>query len=733
MVGNLVGTLGDGNSVSDFSGNIFGIGLKDDPRFNYIAYNVVGGNGQGIWAKHNYNTGNMFVENRIGVGVDGASIPNATANVFMTGVEEQWYRNVIGGRDRTQMTVTNYNASNDSQFRPELTGRNRITQGQFVPGTTNRALGGQASQSSIGFGGSASRAIDGNTDGVYNNGSVTHTGSQARPWWEVDLGVVGSVDRLVLHNRTDCCTGRLSNFAVFVSSQPFGDRTYEQLLAAGDVWSTTVDGLSGSSLTLQPGIAGRYVRVQRAGSGYLSLAEVQVYGTATGPSTFPAIDIAPDGLNANDPGDGDQGIQSKLNHPVVTGIGPGKVFGTACGSCLIDVYVSGSVTSDGTIDTSGTDPGLGLAWIGSARANGAGAFSLADSRIAAGRTLSATAIDGNNNTSELPPGQVVPNTHSGVNGTAANAAQPFAAPTPPAMPRRYDYGDESSIAGQVIDLSDVGVAGLRIDLFDEGRVNWQAATVTDVDGRYSFPVNAGCYVLTFIAPDDTGFSTGQYLNRSICVASDEEATVDATLRINGSGSPTSLGGSVVNSGGDPVGDVEVTLFLSDASRARLSFFGASASDAAGQFSFTALDAGCYVTTLRAPTESTFVESGTEWLNLFGCVEEGETGIVGPATVSVQGSTDAVIGGTLSGPGGAAAGVQLDLFTATGDGSRGSYLRSTASGADGTFVFELNAGCYVVTYIAQESQTWVDSGIRWLERPVCVASNESNLTLDAALN
>ena len=53
----------------------------------------------------------------------------------------------------------------------------------------NLALGGTASQSSTGFGGVASRAIDGNRNGTYNAGSVTHTLTGPQPvFWEVDLG-----------------------------------------------------------------------------------------------------------------------------------------------------------------------------------------------------------------------------------------------------------------------------------------------------------------------------------------------------------------------------------------------------------------------------------------------------------------------------------------------------------------------------------------------------------------
>ena len=81
----------------------------------------------------------------------------------------------------------------------------------------NLALGRRTSQSSTGYGGFASRAVDGDTDGVYGNLSITHTApDDANPWWRVDLDGTFFLERIVLWNRTDCCSERLSNFRVSV-------------------------------------------------------------------------------------------------------------------------------------------------------------------------------------------------------------------------------------------------------------------------------------------------------------------------------------------------------------------------------------------------------------------------------------------------------------------------------------------------------------------------------------
>ncbi len=90
--------------------------------------------------------------------------------------------------------------------RLELPGAGRflhVAEVQAFLGTENLARKGKATQSSTAYGAEASRAIDGNTDGLHENGSVTHTGANdSSLWWEVDLGKVTRLDRVVVFNRT---------------------------------------------------------------------------------------------------------------------------------------------------------------------------------------------------------------------------------------------------------------------------------------------------------------------------------------------------------------------------------------------------------------------------------------------------------------------------------------------------------------------------------------------------
>lgn len=142
----------------------------------------------------------------------------------------------------------------------------------------NLAAGRPTRQSSLAHGGEPSRGVDGNTSGVWAEGSVTHTAGEFQPWWEVELGAAELIDEIVVWNRTDCCTGRLSDFRVLVSEQPFGSRSLAQLEADPAVWSTSIAALVGPSETVTVGRVGRHVRIQLVGTDPLSLAEVQVIG-----------------------------------------------------------------------------------------------------------------------------------------------------------------------------------------------------------------------------------------------------------------------------------------------------------------------------------------------------------------------------------------------------------------------------------------------------------------------
>jgi hypothetical protein len=102
--------------------------------------------------------------------------------------------------------------------RVELPGPKKMLQlaeVQVFSGAENIAPKGVASHSSQYQDAAAKRANDGNTDGDYKKGSVSHTaGTDNDPWWEVDLKAAKPVDRVVVWNRLDGVSKRLDGFRV---------------------------------------------------------------------------------------------------------------------------------------------------------------------------------------------------------------------------------------------------------------------------------------------------------------------------------------------------------------------------------------------------------------------------------------------------------------------------------------------------------------------------------------
>ena len=120
-----------------------------------------------------------------------------------------------------QYTTTTFNGSQGRYVRVSLPRSGVLSLAEvqvFDSDGVNVALDQPTSQSTTDHGGSASRA-DGNTDGNFGSASTTHTrnNTPGNPWWEVDLGSVTSVSRIIIHNRTDGWTDRLNDAQVEVS------------------------------------------------------------------------------------------------------------------------------------------------------------------------------------------------------------------------------------------------------------------------------------------------------------------------------------------------------------------------------------------------------------------------------------------------------------------------------------------------------------------------------------
>ncbi|GAA4115624.1 hypothetical protein GCM10022393_15850 [Aquimarina addita] len=199
-----------------------------------------------------------------------------------------WYKEYEGGRSfYTALGHNDSDYTDDSNFMRHVEEGIKWA-GNFdetitLPTNDNLALNGAASQSSTGYQGIASRAIDGDTNGAYFDGSVTHTNTENNAWWQVELDAQENIGEIIIYNRVDCCEERLSDFTVIVTDSS-NNETYRQAVTTIPDPSLTID--AGGAL-------GKIVRIQsNLSDSPLSLAEVEVYaGVTSSPTRIEAEDF----------------------------------------------------------------------------------------------------------------------------------------------------------------------------------------------------------------------------------------------------------------------------------------------------------------------------------------------------------------------------------------------------------------------------------------------------------
>jgi hypothetical protein len=140
-------------------------------------------------------------------------------------------------------------------------------------GITVLSYGRSTWQSSTDFGGTSDRAVDGNADGVFWNGSVTHTAVEDNPEWGVWLRI-GKPVRIYVTNREDCCANRLNGAHVWLR-RASNDHTWDRI--------ATLSGSPGVQTINVPNVASRIVSdalaiVLDGSQRILSLAEVSAVG-----------------------------------------------------------------------------------------------------------------------------------------------------------------------------------------------------------------------------------------------------------------------------------------------------------------------------------------------------------------------------------------------------------------------------------------------------------------------
>lgn len=141
---------------------------------------------------------------------------------------------------------------------------------------------------------SSQKAVDGQTSGIYNHGSCTHTNDQMPdPWWGVDLGYKYQVTRVVIWNRRDpWTTRRICNAWVRISNTGF-EKVSSQFLknqplcntvsTCKPYWKARNKKLSGPNTIFMNcdhsnGFIGRFVYIHTSAKKIINVCEVEVYG-----------------------------------------------------------------------------------------------------------------------------------------------------------------------------------------------------------------------------------------------------------------------------------------------------------------------------------------------------------------------------------------------------------------------------------------------------------------------
>ena len=193
--------------------------------------------------------------------------------------------------------------------------------------------------------------------------------------------------------------------------------------------------------------------------------------------------------------------------------------------------------------------------------------------------------------------------------------------------------------------------------------------------------------------------------------------------------PATIGDRVTDVGGAGVGGIDIDLFGQAADGSRAAWLGSTRTNGSGNYSFT-VDPGCYVVVFIAPDGQSFTGGG-RYQQQATCVASGASDLSVDAVLAT-GSQAASIGDrvTFAG-GGGASGVAVDLFSANGDGSRAAWLGSRTTDGNGNYRFSVEAGCYVVVFIAPDGTSFTGGG-RYLQQAVCVTAGETDNSVDAVL-
>lgn len=295
----------------------------------------------------------------------------------------------------------------------------------------------------------------------------------------------------------------------------------------------------------------------------------------------------------------------------------------------------------------------------------------------------------------------------------AGLAAPVAGQTPnPALITAETMSDGAPLSGVTIDLFDQTATG--------GRGSWLGSAVTDSAGRATFDGVVGqCYTLTAIAPPAYDFGAeGRYANRPVCADDANPAPASFTLR------PIPRGAIVakVDRSGSSVDGVNIDLFTMTADGTRGTYLQTLATGhdgLPGEAQFNVAP-GCYMITFIAPGDQVFVSTGSPWRTVGSCVTDNS--VVIASTLTGGGNT--TFGGSVLKGLDPVPGLQVDLFAADDTGNRVSWRSTGTTDNDGRVVFDVEPGCWTLTFIAPPGDQFSDTHSGFTNRWRCLSSGET---------
>lgn len=324
-------------------------------------------------------------------------------------------------------------------------------------------------------------------------------------------------------------------------------------------------------------------------------------------------------------------------------------------------------------------------------------------------------------------------------GLTAFAGALAVAPSVSAQDEVEVTADEEAVIGGVVTEDGQPVDGVSIDLFaadpDGSRIEFLDSLQTGSagPGRYEFAVEPGCYTVTALAPLDQNFTNGSvWINLSACVGAGESRT-DLDAGIDPIGSARVSGRVVLSDNLDPINGIGVDLFRAGPDGSRAEYLRSTVSGQGGNPGFYSFDLNpeCYVMTFYTDrTDVLFNFSSESWHDEFICFSAGE--VYEDFDVFVDRLNDySIVGQVLEGtfP---VSDVSVDLFTADDSGARAGFVGTTVTNPDGNAQFLADPGCYVLTYIAPEGQTWEITGNAWLNQGVCVEAGMTTVVEPAVI-